>query len=292
MPPGWSTRRACRCPRTSNPASPPSRPTWRRRWGWPLPPGWPAARSRISPGTRTTPSTTPDWPRTGSTRRPRPPTAGPSTWCSPPGPRTTSTAGPTWPTPSPASRPIRRPAPTSSTPGLTDLDYIRAVVSSLDRPVNVWPGRGSRRWRSWPRPGSPGSRSGAFAFAAHGALLEAADEFLDAGTYGYWERAAVGAKVPPRRSRPAGPMVSGGERRRLLLREGRSARSTSGFRARWLGHHIHRPTSRFSAVTSTERTMMVSSSTPKATAKPSSATNTSGRMPGRRTYRPAQCPLR
>ena len=48
---------------------------------------------------------------------------------------------------------------------------------------------------------------------------------------------------------------------------------------RLLGHQIQRPTSRFSAVTSTERTMKVSSSTPKATAKPISVMNTSGSVP-------------
>ena len=80
-------------------------------------------------------------------------------------------------------------------PGLTDLDDIRRVVSSLDRPVNVLA-----------RPGVPAvaelaavgvariSVGGGFAFAALGAVLEAAGELRDAGTYGYWERAAVGAK--------------------------------------------------------------------------------------------------
>jgi len=80
-------------------------------------------------------------------------------------------------------------------PGLTDLEDIRRVVSSLDRPVNVLA-----------RPGVPAvaelasvgvariSVGGGFAFAALGALLEAAAELRDAGTYTYWERAATGAK--------------------------------------------------------------------------------------------------
>jgi 2-methylisocitrate lyase-like PEP mutase family enzyme len=80
-------------------------------------------------------------------------------------------------------------------PGLTDLDDIRRVVSSLDRPVNVLA-----------RPGVPAvaelaevgvariSVGGGFAFAALGAVLEAAAELRDAGTYTYWERAATGAK--------------------------------------------------------------------------------------------------
>ena len=80
-------------------------------------------------------------------------------------------------------------------PGLTDLDDIRRVVSSLDRPVNVLA-----------RPGVPAvaelaavgvariSVGGGFAFAALGAVLEAAGELRDAGTYSYWEQAAIGAK--------------------------------------------------------------------------------------------------
>src|SRR6266536_2102628 len=58
-----------------------------------------------------------------------------------------------------------------------------------------------------------------------------------------------------------------------------SLRSTSGLRYRLLGHQIQRPTSRFSAVTSTERTTKVSSRTPKATAKPISVMKTSGSVP-------------
>lgn len=79
-------------------------------------------------------------------------------------------------------------------PGLTRLDDIRQVVSSLDRPVNVLA-----------RPGVPAvpelaaagvarvSVGGGFAFAALGALVEAAGELRDAGTYGFWDRAAIGA---------------------------------------------------------------------------------------------------
>jgi hypothetical protein len=55
-----------------------------------------------------------------------------------------------------------------------------------------------------------------------------------------------------------------------------SAGGGSGLCASLLGHHIHRPRSRFSAVTSTERTTIVSSSMPKATAKPSSVRNVAG----------------
>jgi hypothetical protein len=75
-------------------------------------------------------------------------------------------------------------------------------------------------------------------------------------------------------------------RRRELAGQGTAAGSPAGssssglgWRASLLGHHTHRPRSRFSAVTSTERTTSVSSSTPNATAKPSSVRNVTGRVP-------------
>ncbi len=78
-------------------------------------------------------------------------------------------------------------------PGLSSLEDIRQVVSSVDLPVNVlaWPGVpsvdelaavGVRRV----------SVGGAFAFNALGSAVEAARELLDEGTYGYLERTMVG----------------------------------------------------------------------------------------------------
>ncbi|HEX6421571.1 MAG TPA: isocitrate lyase/phosphoenolpyruvate mutase family protein, partial [Acidimicrobiales bacterium] len=84
-------------------------------------------------------------------------------------------------------------------PGLVALDDVRRVVSSVDRPVNVLA-----------RPGGPSvadlagagvariSVGGAFAFAALGAVVEAGRELLDAGTYGYLDRAAVGGAAARR----------------------------------------------------------------------------------------------
>ena len=81
-------------------------------------------------------------------------------------------------------------------PGLTTAHDIRQVVESVDRPVNVLA-----------RPGTPStaelaglgvarvSVGGAFAFAALGALYEAAQELRDRGTYGYFERTAAGARA-------------------------------------------------------------------------------------------------
>jgi 2-methylisocitrate lyase-like PEP mutase family enzyme len=79
-------------------------------------------------------------------------------------------------------------------PGLTRLEEIRQLVTSVDRPVNVLA-----------RPGVPSvgelaaagvgrvSVGGAFAFAAIGAVVEAATELREAGTYGFWQRARVGS---------------------------------------------------------------------------------------------------
>jgi 2-methylisocitrate lyase-like PEP mutase family enzyme len=81
-------------------------------------------------------------------------------------------------------------------PGLSDLDDIRTVVRAVDLPVNVLA-----------RPGAPAvaelasvgvsrvSVGGAFAFNAIGALVEAATELRDHGTYGFSERAAAGIRA-------------------------------------------------------------------------------------------------
>jgi 2-methylisocitrate lyase-like PEP mutase family enzyme len=81
-------------------------------------------------------------------------------------------------------------------PGLADLADIRSVVNSVGLPVNVLA-----------RPGAPSvaelasvgvrriSVGGAFAFAALGALVEAAQELLTEGTYGYFGRTLVGGKA-------------------------------------------------------------------------------------------------
>jgi len=79
-------------------------------------------------------------------------------------------------------------------PGLRALDEISELVAALERPVNVLA-----------LPGAPSvaelaavgvrrvSVGGAFAFAALGAAVQAAEELSSAGTYGFWEHARVGA---------------------------------------------------------------------------------------------------
>ncbi len=95
-------------------------------------------------------------------------------------------------------------------PGITGLDDIRRVVSSVSRPVNVLA-----------RPGGPAvtelaaagvariSVGGALCFAALGAVVEAARELQEHGTFGYFERAAVGLQAARARVRFRGGRAAG-----------------------------------------------------------------------------------
>jgi 2-methylisocitrate lyase-like PEP mutase family enzyme len=77
-------------------------------------------------------------------------------------------------------------------PGLDTLEDIRAVVSSVDRPVNVLALSGSPSVGELASVGVARiSVGGAFAYAALAGLLDAATELRDNGTYGYWERVAA-----------------------------------------------------------------------------------------------------
>jgi 2-methylisocitrate lyase-like PEP mutase family enzyme len=80
-------------------------------------------------------------------------------------------------------------------PGLTGLEDIRQLVASVDRPVNVLALADAP---AVPELAAAGigriSVGGSFAFAALGAVVEAAQELATEGTYSYWERARTGAK--------------------------------------------------------------------------------------------------
>lgn len=87
-------------------------------------------------------------------------------------------------------------APVLFAPGVIDLDEVRTLVSSVDRPVNVLAMPGCPSVAELAEVGVARiSVGGAFAFAAYGALVEAATELRDAGTYGYRERTSIGAKA-------------------------------------------------------------------------------------------------
>jgi 2-methylisocitrate lyase-like PEP mutase family enzyme len=78
-------------------------------------------------------------------------------------------------------------------PGLTSLDDIRQVVASVDRPVNVLTMPGTPDVPVLAEAGvSRISVGGAFAFAAFGALAEAAREFREKGSYGFLAGARTG----------------------------------------------------------------------------------------------------
>lgn len=81
-------------------------------------------------------------------------------------------------------------------PGLRDLQDIRRVVESVDLPVNVLALAGAPPVAELASAGVRRiSIGGAFAFAALGAVVEAANELSGEGTYAFWERAKVGAKA-------------------------------------------------------------------------------------------------
>jgi 2-methylisocitrate lyase-like PEP mutase family enzyme len=78
-------------------------------------------------------------------------------------------------------------------PGLRRLEDIRQLVASVDRPVNVLATAGAPPVAELAAAGvSRVSVGGAFAFAALGAVVEAATEFRDSGTYGFTDGAAAG----------------------------------------------------------------------------------------------------
>ena len=78
-------------------------------------------------------------------------------------------------------------------PGLQDLEQVRQVVASVDRPVNVLAGLGGPTVAEL---GEAGVRrvsvGGAFAFAALAGVVDAARELREQGTYGFRERSQVG----------------------------------------------------------------------------------------------------
>jgi 2-methylisocitrate lyase-like PEP mutase family enzyme len=78
-------------------------------------------------------------------------------------------------------------------PGLTRLADVREVIRSVDRPVNVLAlGAGPTVAELAEAGVSRISVGGALAYAALGALVEAATELRDRGTYGYLARASQG----------------------------------------------------------------------------------------------------
>jgi 2-methylisocitrate lyase-like PEP mutase family enzyme len=81
-------------------------------------------------------------------------------------------------------------------PGLQTLDDIRSVVSSVDRPVNVLALPNAPTIAELASVGVKRvSVGGAFAYVALGAVVEAARELREDGTYGFWKGAGAGSKA-------------------------------------------------------------------------------------------------
>jgi 2-methylisocitrate lyase-like PEP mutase family enzyme len=78
-------------------------------------------------------------------------------------------------------------------PGIRDAEQVRAVVSSVDVPVSVLARSGLPSVAELAELGARRlSVGGAFAFAAYGALVDAAHEIQGPGSYGYLEGAGRG----------------------------------------------------------------------------------------------------
>jgi 2-methylisocitrate lyase-like PEP mutase family enzyme len=81
-------------------------------------------------------------------------------------------------------------------PGIKRAEDIRRVVESVDLPVSVLAVPGTPNTAELAALGvARVSVGGAFAFAALGALYDAATELRDNGTYGYLERSAIGGRA-------------------------------------------------------------------------------------------------
>jgi 2-methylisocitrate lyase-like PEP mutase family enzyme len=81
-------------------------------------------------------------------------------------------------------------------PGITALDDIRSVVSSVDLPVNVLALPGAPDIATLAAAGVKRvSVGGAFSAVALGALEQAGQELLDNGTYGFWDLAGAGRAI-------------------------------------------------------------------------------------------------
>jgi 2-methylisocitrate lyase-like PEP mutase family enzyme len=77
-------------------------------------------------------------------------------------------------------------------PGIVTADQIRAVVSSVDRPVNVLALPGVPPVAELAELGVARVSVGSgFSLVAYGALANAAQELLEHGTYGWWEQAGA-----------------------------------------------------------------------------------------------------
>src|SRR3954462_14381731 len=81
-------------------------------------------------------------------------------------------------------------------PGIRTAEEIRSIVESVDRPVNVLPLPGAPTVAELAELGvARVSVGGGFSLVAAGAVVAAARELFEQGTYGFWETAGVGRQA-------------------------------------------------------------------------------------------------
>ena len=81
-------------------------------------------------------------------------------------------------------------------PRLDDPDELRQLMAAVDLPVSVLAAPGAPTIAELAALGvSRVSVGGAFAVAAYGALVNAATELREQGTYGYWELTRTGGRA-------------------------------------------------------------------------------------------------
>jgi 2-methylisocitrate lyase-like PEP mutase family enzyme len=81
-------------------------------------------------------------------------------------------------------------------PGLAQLDEIRSIVTSVDVPVSVLAVPGTPPVAELAAAGVARiSVGGAFSYVALAAVVGAATELREQGTFGYWEQAGAGMRI-------------------------------------------------------------------------------------------------
>ena len=222
----------CRCRPTWRTASPTTRPGWPRRSGGHGRRAWPAARSRTRRATTPTRST----PRALAVERIE---------------AAVEAAGDDFVVTARAENHLHGRDDLADTiarlqafqaagahvlyaPGVVARADLASVLASVDRPLNVLALAQAPPVAVLAELGVARiSVGGAFAFAALGALVDAATEFRDAGTYGFWDRARTGRGIAGdgvhrlNRAQPALTVRGARPSRRRGPRAGRSSRPGS-----------------------------------------------------------------
>lgn len=83
-------------------------------------------------------------------------------------------------------------------PGFSSLEDIRRIIGETDKPVNVLVNGACPPLAELADAGVARiSVGGSFAWVAYGAVVEAARELMESGTYGYWEKVVAARETVP-----------------------------------------------------------------------------------------------